>query len=281
MNVAALENKNVEQSMLYETMVGKESSSEYYQTDRQTQYENNVVLSVRHLGLFGKFKDVSFDLHRGEVLGICGVIGSGKEEVCACITGDERRTFGTIQLFGMNVVINSPADALKKGILSVPKWRNEEGVFGTMSISENISMSNLNNVTAKLLLSTKKQKDFTKKWIDRLRIKCPEPRTEVQQLSGGNVQKVVFARVLSSGAKILILNHPTRGVDVGAKEEIYSIIRDMTGRGVSVILLSDTLEECIGLSNNILVMKDGHVSNYLNASADSKPTQKEILRYMV
>lgn len=280
-NVIDMVNENVDQAQLYEAMVGKESENEYYHTAEQTDYTDEVVLSVENLGCFGKFKNVSFDLHKGEILAICGVVGSGKEEVCGCITGDLKATSGTMKVGGEKVKFKKPTDALKKSILSVPKWRNDEGILGTRSIGENISLSNMDNIKKGMFLSKKKQTDLAEEWIKTLRIKCNGPAEEVQQLSGGNVQKVVFARVLSSGADVVILNHPTRGVDIGAKEEIYDLIRKITNQGRSVLLLGDTIEECIGLASNIIVMKDGRIEKWLEAPKDAKPTQTDIVKYMV
>lgn len=280
-NSGEMPNVNLDQSVLYEAMVGKGTSREYYHLDRQTVPAREVVLSVEGLGLFGRFKDVSFDLHQGEVLALCGVVGSGNEEVCACLCGVKKPTSGKIKLFGKSADLQNPSDSLRKGIISVPKWRNEEGVIGMMSIYDNISLSNLDNVKSGLVVSRKKQIQYAREWVDKLRIKCSDVKDEVQRLSGGNMQKVVFSRVLGSKAKILVLNHPTRGVDVGAKGDIYSLIRDVTEQGISVILLGDTLAECIGLAGNIIVMKDGYVTRKFSAAADGKPEQAQIIRYMV
>lgn len=280
-NSGEMLNVNIDQSVLYEAMVGKETSHEYYHLDRQTPPDDEVVLNVEDLGLFGRFKGVSFDLHKGEVLALCGVVGSGNEEVCACLCGVKKPTSGKMKLFGKSVVMQNPSVSLKKGVISVPKWRNEEGVIGMMSIYDNVSLSNLDNVKSGMIISQKKQIKYAKGWADKLRIKCFDVKDEVQRLSGGNMQKVVFSRVLGSGAKILILNHPTRGVDIGAKGDIYSLIRDVTEQGISVILLGDTLEECIGLASNIIVMKDGYVTQKFSAVPDKKPEQAQIIRYMV
>lgn len=280
-NVGEFENKEVDEALLYEAMVGKESSNEYYHIAQQIKQKDEVVLNVNDMGLFGRFKHVSFDLHKGEILGICGAVGSGKEDVCACICGDCSPTSGSIKILGNKVNMKSPADALKNGILSVPKWRNEEGILGILSIYENISLSNLDNVKTGIFIIKEKQIKQANEWIKKLNIKCSDAAEEVQQLSGGNVQKVVFCRVLASGANLLVLYHPTRGVDVGAKEEIYALIRKMTKEGISIILLGDTLEECIGLSSSIIVMKDGYISHSLSANPGNKPGQSDIVKYMV
>jgi ribose transport system ATP-binding protein len=262
-------------------MVGRESSKEYYHITKQAIPDDEIVLRAQDLGLFGCFKHVSFELRKGEILARCGVVGSGNEDICACLCGDKKPTSGTIEVFGKPVHMKTPAEALALGILSVPKWRNEEGVMSMLSVAENITLSNFENIKLGLLLSNKKQTEHANEWVKKFNIKCADVQESVQQLSGGNVQKVVFARVLASGAKIVILNHPTRGVDIGAKEEIYSLIRTITQSGFSVILLGDTLEECIGLANNIIVLKDGYVTKTFSAPPDDKPEQAEIVRHMV
>jgi ribose transport system ATP-binding protein len=215
------------------------------------------------------------------VLGICGVVGSGKEELCAVISGDERQTTGTLSVNGRPAAFHSPNEALRAGILSIPKERREEGIVGILSIYENISLSNLGGFKKNGLISRKAQRAKSQEWIHTLAIKCSGDAEAVNQLSGGNAQKVVFARILASGSKILVLNHPTRGVDVGAKEEIYTLVREITAAGKTIILLGDTLEECIGRSNRILVMKDGVVTQEFAAPPEKKPAELDIVKHMM
>jgi ABC-type sugar transport system, ATPase component len=172
-------------------------------------------------------------------------------------------------------------EALNAGILSIPKERREEGIISDSPIYENISMSNYRAFKRGGLISTKLEKDNARKYVAELSIKTPGVNQDVGFLSGGNAQKVVFARILSSDADVLILNHPTRGVDVGAKEEIYSLIRDITASGKGMILLGDTLDECINLASRILVMKDGQITKEFDAPVGAKPDQLDIVRYMV
>lgn len=280
-NAGEFTTETADEDLLYQAMVGKQSNHEYYHIDQQTSPGEEVLLEVSDLSKFGSFQGISFRLHRGEVLGICGVEGSGKEELCDCLIGDDTATRGKISIGGEECKIANPAAALRRGIISVPKWRNEEGIFGIMAVSDNICASNLDAVRDKGLLSPKKRDQLADQWIRNLRIKCSSPGELVMSLSGGNVQKVVFSRVLSSKANILILNHPTRGVDIGAKEDIYALIRQMTSSGAAVILLSDTLDECIGLAGTILVMKDGYETHRFSAAADGKPTQEDIVQYML
>jgi ribose transport system ATP-binding protein len=176
---------------------------------------------------------------------------------------------------------SSPNKSLHHGISCVPTERRVEGQVGLASIRDNISYSCLKALSKFGLVSGKDEKTITIKWIKDLRIKCEGETQPIENLSGGNAQKVVFARALSSNSNILILNHPTRGVDVGAKEEIYDIIRTATEKGMGVILQGDTLDECIGLSNKILVMKDGLVTKIVDAGAGNKPEQLEVLKHMM
>lgn len=269
------------EDMLYEAMVGKGSSSEYYYTQMQRQPEKEVVLEAENLGLFGCFKDVSFQLHRGEILGFCGVVGSGKEELCYVLCGDEKPTEGTIRYKGKKISFSQPAKALKTGVLMVPQERNVEGVIGMLSVANNISASNLTKLGPLGLVSLKKIAKQAATWIQGLQIKTPSAKTPVDQLSGGNAQKVVFARMLASESEVVLLNHPTRGVDVGAKKEIYRLIREMVEGGKAMILLGDTLDECIELSNRVLVMMDGRVSAAFDAPAGAKPSHLDVIQHMM
>jgi ribose transport system ATP-binding protein len=278
---ALVERKDANEELLYEKMVGRSSSGEYFKVDRQTTPGTEVLLEVKDLAVRGYFKDVSFRVHRGEVLGICGVVGSGKEEVCAVLCGDDRPDAGEITVNGTICRFSDPADALKAGILSVPKDRREEGVIGILSVEENISLSSLKAVSSHNVLSNRERSNRANEWIAKLNIKTSGPKERTETLSGGNAQKVVFARAISGQNRVLILNHPTRGVDVGAKEEIYLLIREITEKGIGVVLLGDTLDETIGLSSRLLVMKDGLVVAELDAPRDHKPLQIDILRCMM
>jgi ribose transport system ATP-binding protein len=279
--VGILDKSEAAENILYEKMVGRSSSGEYYKLNKQRQPKEKVVFEVQDLGLEGAFKHVSFQLRKGEILGISGVVGSGKEDLCSVLNGEEKNTSGKMLINNKEVTFNSPYKAMKETVISIPRERREEGIIGILSVMNNISISNLDSVKKRGFVSKKMQLELTEKWVKRLNIKCSSYSESVNQLSGGNAQKVVFARLLASGAQVLILNHPTRGVDVGAKEDIYSIIREIAENGISVILLGDTLDECIGLSNRILVMKDGLVKKEFMATVEEKPAQIEILKYMM
>lgn len=266
---------------LYKMMVGKSSSGEYYKVNKQVKPKEHIALSVENLEKKGKFKGITFNLYEGEILGLCGAIGSGKEELCEIISGDEKMSRGKIYINGKMVSFNSQYLALKKGIISLPKERRNEGTLGILSVCDNLNISSLDNLKSKGFLSKKKQINQCKEWIDKLNIKCSSYKEAIDSLSGGNAQKVLFARILSSGARILVLNHPTRGIDVGAKDEIYNLLRNITERGISVIIISDTLDECIGLSNRIIVLKDGIITAEINAAPKNKPDQVSIIKHMI
>ena len=273
--------KDANEAKLYEMMIGHTSTTEYYKLNQQEKPKEEVVLECVDLGLHGVFKHINFKLHKGEILGFCGVVGSGKGDVCSVLCGDDIPTSGEYFIKGKKVKLNSPSDALKKSILMIPKERLEEGTITSLSVGENIALSNYKKIKNGLFISNKKIRKQAEELIRTLRIKTHDDNELVIQLSGGNQQKVVFARALASGSDILILNHPTRGVDVGAKEEIYGLIREMIKQGKSIILLGDTLDECIGLSNRLLVMRDGLITGEFDASVELKPNQFDILAMMM
>ena len=280
-SVGTVATGEADEAKLYEMMVGRSTSTEYYQLDKQIAPQAEVLLEVRQLGLMGVFKDVSFKLHRGEILGICGVIGSGKEDICEVICGDVLPDAGEIILKERPVRFSSPAQGLENGILMIPKERLVEGIVRIASVENNIALSNLESMAIASIVTNRQVRKQADQWIRHMRIKTSGPRELLIRLSGGNQQKVVFSRALASACEVLILNHPTRGVDVGAKEDIYTIIRDMVSQGKAVILLGDTLDECIGMSNRILVMKDGLVTGEFNAPADNKPGQVDVVSVMM
>lgn len=276
-----LPRSDADAALLYEKMVGRETTDRYFRTHLQTIPGEKVLLEVEGLSLKGVFRDVSFRLHEGEVLGVCGVEGSGKEALCDVLVGDVGPSSGSITIEGVPCRLGSPRQALRRGVLAIPKERRVEGMVDIMSVSDNIVLSNLGAVSRYGVISERRRRSVAGEWMNKLRIKCSGIFERMGRLSGGNAQKVVFARAMLSGARILILNHPTRGVDVGSKEEIYELIREMTARRIAVILLGDTLDECIGLSSRILVMKDGLVSRCFDSPADAKPSQVEIVRCMM
>ena len=278
---AEMPTKEADEFTLYKKMVGRETSGEYYFSSLQTVPQEEVVLKAKDLSLFGAFKNVSFELHRGEVLGLCGVEGSGKEAVCAVLCGDEGKSSGTIIVGGEEKQFASPHQARNAGIISVPRNRRDEGIIGMLSISENISVDNYQKNARARFISNRRQNANARQWVKDVGIKCAGVQQRVGNLSGGNAQKVIFARVLDSECPIMILDHPTRGVDVGSKGDIYRLIRDITKKGVSVILLGDTLDEAIGLASRIIVMKDGLVQKEFDCPVNNKPAEVDVVEQML
>lgn len=278
---AVFPTKEADMNVLYEKMVGRSTTGEFYVEEKQTVPSEEVILEVQDLSLFGAFNHVDFKLHKGEVLGFAGLDGSGNEDVCDVLVGQVEPTAGKILMNGKEVKFANSYQARKNGILSVPKDRRDEGMVGILSIEDNVTISSWEHLKNGPLLSAKKIKNTTAKWIQEARIKCPGPKARIAQLSGGNAQKVIFARALESGCQVLILNHPTRGVDIGAKQEIYRLVREMTEQGHAIIVLGDTLDECLGLASSVIVFKDGVISGSFDCPVDGKPSQQEVVHFMM
>ena len=279
--VAEMPAADADTEKLHSLMVGRSRNAEYYKENRQVAYRSEVVLEAKRLSLNGAYQDVDFQLHAGEVLGIAGVIGSGREELARTLGGLEPASSGEITAFGKPVRLDTPGEAVAIGIGYVPRERRVEGIVGFLPVVANITLGNLTAVTRYGLIDHGKENATAESWVKRLAIKTPTIRTLAMNLSGGNQQKVVLAKWISAGCKIIVLDHPTRGLDVGAKEEVYELVRKITAEGVAVVLTSDTLEETIGLSHRIIVMKDRRVTERFDAAPGSKPDQLDLIRHMV
>ena len=266
---------------LQQHMVGRALHHEYYREGRQTPAGEKVVLEVRDLAREGAFSGVSFDLHEGEILGIAGVVGSGRESLARCLAGLERAHGGQIRVDGRPARIRSPRAAVGKGVGFVPSERKTEGLIGGLSVQENMTFAAGDAFATRGFIRFADEAEVARDWIRRLHIKTPSPDTPMVSLSGGNQQKVVLSKWRIAGSRIIILDHPTRGIDVGAKEDVYELIRDMTAEGLSIILLGDTLDEVIGLSSRILVMKDGRISGRFDATPGAKPDQLQLIDKMM
>ena len=266
---------------LHGHMVGRELHHEYYREARQTVPADDIVLQADGLSVEGAFRDVSFALRKGEVLGIAGVIGSGREALAKCLAGGTAATSGRLVVKGKPVTLRHESDAVDNGIGLVPAERKTEGLVAPFAVFENMTLAALQRFQRYGILNPSAERKTATEWIERLSIKTPSTDTMVGSLSGGNQQKVVLAKWRIADVDILILDHPTRGIDVGAKEDVYELIRDMTASGISVILLGDTLDEVIGVSSRILVMKDGRIQAEYDAPAGAKPDQVAIVEHMV
>lgn len=280
-NVAELKTSETDISELHRLMVGRELKGEYYRLGKQTLPSEEIVLKVEDLSKKGSYSEVNFELHKGEIIGFAGVLGSGREGVCRAIAGVERQDAGRIQIEGKNLQPGSPSAAIKSGIGYVPQERGVEGLVLYLSIGPNITLPDLSSVFRRGFLSHKAERELAENWIRLMSIKAPGPDTLCLNLSGGNQQKVVVSKWLATKVKVFVLDHPTRGIDVGAKEEVYELIRELAAQGIAFLLIADTLEETIGLSNVIFTMKDGKITKRLDAPPDHKPLQIDLIESMM
>ncbi len=266
---------------LHQHMVGRQLDHDYYREPRQRPAGDRSVIEAKHLSKFGAFDDVSFRLHEGEVLGVAGVVGSGREVLARCLAGLDNVDAGEIRIDGRPMHLGTPHQAVSAGIGFVPSERRVEGVVAALDVSENMSLASRGRFVRHGLIDFAGERETARRWIERLAIKTPGLATPAGSLSGGNQQKVVLAKWRIAESAVMILDHPTRGIDVGAKEEVYELIRDMADQGLAILLLADTLEEVIGLSSRILVMKDGRISASFDAPVGGKPAQVDLIEAMV
>jgi ribose transport system ATP-binding protein len=279
--VAGMPAAEASEEKLHRLMVGAGRRAEYYREDRQAAYDARIVLAAKQLGCAGHYRGVEFDLHAGEVLAIAGVIGSGREGVVRTLAGLLPYTDGRLELDGRPVAFRSPVDAVRQGVGYVPQERRVEGVVLPMSMAANITLPSLRRMSRWGVLATGGERTVARDWVKRLSIRPPNIDLPCGNLSGGNQQKVVLAKWIEAGVRVLVLDHPTRGLDVGAKQDVYDLVRTVSEQGVAVLLTADTLEETIGLAHSILVMRDGVVTQRFAATPGSKPAQLDLIRHMV
>ncbi len=249
---------------LVNLMVGREMGN-YFDTLKRNTADGPVVLSVRGLNN-GRIKDVSFDLHAGEILGLGGLVGAGRTEVARAIFGADAIQSGQILLDGRAVSIGSPEEAIRRGIALCPEDRKLEGIIPKRSIRDNISMVVLRQLTTWGFVDFGAERTIVNNGIRDLHIKTPNAEKHIVHLSGGNQQKAILVRWLAMNPRVLILDEPTKGIDVGAKAEIYQIICDLACHGLAIIFISSELTELIGISDRIVVMRNGGISGELKRS---------------
>lgn len=242
-------------------MIGREIGERY--PAREVKI-GKVVFEVKGLTCPGTFRDVNFQVREGEVLGVSGLMGAGRTEIMQAIFGNMPHVTGQIILNGKEIKNKSPQAAMANGIGFITEDRKVEGLMLEDSIMKNISLANLKKISKHGVLSKPAENDLVQKGIDELHIKCFGPQHECNNLSGGNQQKVVFAKWIYTNPKVLILDEPTRGVDIGAKKEIYNIINDLAAQGVAIIMVSSELPEVLGMSDRIMVVREGLVRGSLS-----------------
>ncbi|MEM6890805.1 MAG: sugar ABC transporter ATP-binding protein [Pseudomonadota bacterium] len=263
-------------------MVGRDVDKEYYREHKQQSYDQSTALvSFDNVSLPGGYTDISFDLHAGEVLCLVGTEGSGREAILRTIFGLEKPASGTVHVKGRSYEKGTAHEAVERGVGYVPRERKIEGIVNGMNVYENMTLSQMQNYSKNGVLNIPEEKSLARQWIERLSIKTPDVYKDCGGLSGGNQQKVVLAKWRSAGSDVILLDHPTRGLDIGAKEDVYDMVREMCDDGVGIVLVADTLEEAIGLSHTILVLKDGGFQKRFDGTPGEKPSLYDLVHHMI
>ena len=248
---------NVTTDELIRLMVGRTLHELF---PKQAVEPGDVVLEVEGLGVEGAFADVSFQLRRGEILGMAGLIGAGRTNVARALFGTEPATAGTIRLDGKSVAITSPAQAMALGIGYVPEDRKEHGVVLEMGIGQNITLPIIASFARGGWIDEARERTIATADAQKLEVKMASVAQPVGQLSGGNQQKVVLAKWLGTRPRILILDEPTRGIDVGTKAAVHELMSTLAAQGIAILMISSELPEVLGMSDRILVMREGHLT---------------------
>ncbi len=233
-----------------------------------------TVLKVENLNVNERLKEINFELHKGEILGISGLMGAGRTRLAKTLFGAEKIKSGSIYLEGREVFLKSPRDAINAGIGLVTEDRKTEGLILDLSVKQNISLPNIKRFIKGGVINFKKENEVVDEYIGKLKIKTPSRNQQTLFLSGGNQQKVVLSKWLCTDTKIFIFDEPTRGIDVGAKTEIYQLMNRLTANGAAIIMISSEMPEILGMSDRILVMRDGRIAGELS---DEEATQEKIM----
>ncbi|QST00909.1 sugar ABC transporter ATP-binding protein [Pontibacillus sp. ALD_SL1] len=242
-------------------MVGRELTDRF---PERTPDPGEAVLEVKGLGRKGVFQDVNFNARAGEIVGVAGLMGAGRTEIMRTLFGLDGKYDGEIFVNGQKVDVKNPSQAVKLGLGFITEDRKGEGLVLDFPIKDNIALPSLRSFTKNSLIQEKEEQEFVEMLIKRLTVKTESSNTEAKNLSGGNQQKVVIAKWIGIGPKVLILDEPTRGVDVGAKREIYQLMNELTDRGVAIIMVSSELPEVLGMSDRVLVVHEGTIAGELH-----------------
>jgi len=247
-----------------EGIVGHKIEGELEYKERAARDRREVLLEARGLNAGRRVRDVSFQLHKGEILGLAGLMGSGRTELARILFGVDRLDSGEVQLNGQRVEIGNPREAAAAGIALIPEDRREQGLVLSHSVRDNLLLPLLKRLEVGPLISDRKGNDLARSLIQRFSVKVANMAHPVRLLSGGNQQKVVIAKWLGTEPDVLIMDEPTAGVDIGTKSEILDMIRDLADEGKGVIVISSEYPELLAVSDRVVVLKDGAVLNVLN-----------------
>lgn len=252
--------KETTRDQLITLMVGRELNDSY---PVRNCVQDEVVLKVDDISGYDS-RHISFELHKGEILGFAGLVGAGRTELMRTIYGADKKLGGRVYINNKEVKINSPEDAIKAGMGLIPEDRKNQGCFLNNTIEWNISIGNIRELTTNQIVNKKKIRKQAEKYEEMLSIKTPSLTQKVGNLSGGNQQKVVLAKVLAANTDIIIFDEPTRGIDIGARHEIYTMMSQLVEQGKSILMVSSDMEELIGMSDRIIILSEGKMSGMLN-----------------
>ena len=261
---------SIDRQGLINMMVGREMGQEY---PKEVGNVGGTILEVKNLSR-GILRDISFEVKSGEVFGISGLVGAGRTELARAILGIDKPESGEVYVRGKKVHYRTFADAIRDGLGLIPEDRKLQGLVQIMSVKRNTTLVNMKRVLRAGVISSSLEEKLSKEYADKLHVVTPSMETEVQYLSGGNQQKVVIAKWLFQNSEILFLDEPTRGIDVGAKAEIYRLINRMAKEGKTIIMISSEMPELLGMCDRIMVMHEGHKMGELNAA---EATQAKIM----
>ena len=237
-------------------MVGRELAM----FPRQSVPIGDAIMEVEELSRSGVVEDVSFQLRKGEILGLAGMVGAGRTEMVRALFGIDKKDSGRISIDGEEVSINSPGEALKAGLGLVPEDRQLQGLILLMAVKENMTLPGLSRLSRWGVINRRKEREIADYYVDKLMIQTPGLDQPVMGLSGGNQQKVVLAKWLALNPRVLILDEPTRGIDVGAKADVHSLMSEIAGQGIGIIMISSEMPEILGMSDRIIVMAEGRIT---------------------
>jgi ribose transport system ATP-binding protein len=282
-NVADREKAQVDVDELYQLMVGKQRVNRADRKPRVAQIGTEAALTLRNVTVPGEIENISLRLAPGEILGLIGVQGSGAETILRTIFGMADNWTGDIDYFGSPLQIDSPAEAVDRGIGYLPAERKTEGMVRNTSVSENVAITfGWQHGPGGGVISRGRERAMIESWVKKLGIKTPTIGHRIDSLSGGNQQKVVLSKWLfGKTLKVLMLDHPTRGLDPGARSDLFAVIRELADQGLAILLVGDTLDEVLTLSDAIIVMKDGQISARIEGVQAAPPSEEELVKAMV
>ena len=257
---------------LIKAMVGREINDLFPKPEVELGDE---MLRIEHLSRTGFFKDVSFNVRAGEIVGLTGLVGAGRTEVVEAVCGITRPDEGKVFLEGKEVYIKTPSEAMEKGIILLPEDRQKEGLIMSWGLGRNVTLPVISKYAKSGFNDEKTEREISKKLLEEVDTKAVDIFQPASSLSGGNQQKVVVAKALAQEMKVVIMDEPTKGVDVGAKAEIYAIMGDLAKKGYAIILISSEMPEILGITNRIGVMSNGHLAGIVNTK---ETNQEELLR---